>query len=156
VKEDLNAAEIVDFDDDFFAALTAFAEDSSAKLDTAGVAFAVVRDGEVVYTAGVGTRDESGAPITADTYMMIGSITKTMTTLLMAQAVDAGAFAWDTPVVDIDPEFSVADPEITQQITMANLVCACTGVPRRDYELIYNADLTADDILSQLHTFEFF
>jgi hypothetical protein len=35
-----------------------------------------------------------------------------------------------------DPEARI--DEITQQLTMANLVCACTGVPRRDYEMIYN------------------
>jgi CubicO group peptidase (beta-lactamase class C family) len=40
---------------------------------------------------------------------------------------------------------------------MRNLVCACTGVPRRDLELFFNNDsLTAEGIVESLQTFEFF
>jgi CubicO group peptidase (beta-lactamase class C family) len=40
---------------------------------------------------------------------------------------------------------------------MRNLVCACTGVPRRDLELIFNAgSLTAEDVVKSLRTFQFF
>lgn len=64
---------------------------------------------------------------------------------------------WDTPVVDILPTFSVADPDLTQEIVVEHLVCACTGVPRRDFELLFRAaDLSAQDIVESLGTFEFF
>jgi CubicO group peptidase (beta-lactamase class C family) len=64
---------------------------------------------------------------------------------------------WDTPVVDILPTFAVADPALTPRITMRNLVCACTGVPRKDLELMFNAnDLTAEGIVESLADFEFF
>jgi CubicO group peptidase (beta-lactamase class C family) len=155
-EDDLSESGVVEFDAAFFEALAAFADDARTQLDVNGVSFAIVRDGEVVYSTGIGQTAEDGAEVTASTRMMIGSTTKTMTTLLMAQAVDEGAFSWDTPVVEVDPDFAVASDEITQQLTMANLVCACTGVPRRDYEMIYNGDLTADDILGQLRTFQFF
>lgn len=155
-KGDLVAFDVVEFDPAFLEALTAFADDARVNLKAQGVSLAVVRGGEVVYSTGLGQTDEDGADVTASTRMMIGSITKTMTTLMMAQAVDEGVFTWDTPVVEVDPDFAVASDEITQQLTMANLVCACTGVPRRDYEMIYNGDLTADDILGQLRSFEFF
>jgi CubicO group peptidase (beta-lactamase class C family) len=89
--------------------------------------------------------------------MMIGSTTKSMTTMLMAHLVDEGAFAWDTPVVQVFPDFRVVDPEITEQITMKNLVCACTGVPRRDLEWLFNAEgLSAEEIVESLADFEFF
>ncbi len=153
--DDLSAAEVVAFDDAFFDELDAFAADVQARLEVDSLAYAVVRDGEVVHVNGSGTQVD-GSPVTADTHFMIGSITKTMTTLLMAQAVDQGVFTWETPVVEVDPEFAVADPAVTAQITMSNLVCACTGVPRRDYELIYNPAVPASEILDQLETFEFF
>lgn len=155
-EDDLSESGVVEFDTAFFEALTTFADDARVKLEASGVSLAVVRDGEVVYTIGLGQTGEDGAEVTSETLMMIGSTTKTMTTLLMAQAVDEGAFTWDTPVVEVDPDFAVASDEITQQLTMANLVCACTGVPRRDYEMIYNGDLTAEDTLAQLRTFQFF
>ncbi|MBK9124380.1 MAG: beta-lactamase family protein [Chloroflexi bacterium] len=153
--DDLSAAEVVPFDTDFFEEVDAFVADAHDRLNVDSVAYAVVRDGEIVHTAGFGTQVD-GDPVTADTHFMIGSITKTMTTLLMAQAIDQGAFTWETPVIEIDPAFAVADPEISAQLTMSNLVCACTGVPRRDYELIYNPAVPADEILAQLETFEFF
>lgn len=153
--DDLSSAEVVAFDDAFFDGLDAFAAEVQTKLEVDSVAYAIVRDGEIVHTASLGTQ-VNGDPVTADTHFMIGSITKTMTTLLMAQAVDQGAFTWETPVVEIDPDFAVADPQITAQLTMSNLVCACTGVPRRDYELIYNPAVSASEILEQLETFEFF
>ena len=89
--------------------------------------------------------------------MMIGSTTKTMTTLLMAQMVDDGLMAWDTPVADILPSFRVADSTVTEQITVENLVCACTGVPRRDFEIIFNsAEWTAESMIEALAEYEFF
>src|SRR5690606_12263460 len=42
-------------------------------------------------------------------------------------------------------------------ITVRNLLCACTGVPRRDLELTFNAaELSAEDVVASLATFEFF
>lgn len=123
-----------------------------------GAAVAVVQGGEVVYTGGFGVREAGGnAPLTPDTPMMIGSTGKSLTTLLMATLVDEGAIAWDTPAAEVLPEFTVADPELTKSITLENLVCACTGVPRRDLELLFNADeLTAEGVVESLRTFEFF
>lgn len=68
---------------------------------------------------------------------MIGSLTKPLTTLMMARLVDMGRFAWTTPVTDVLPGFALADPEVTQKIEMRHTVCACTGMPRRDLDLIF-------------------
>jgi CubicO group peptidase (beta-lactamase class C family) len=95
--------------------------------------------------------------MTLDTQLMIGSTTKSLTTLMMATLVDDGRMRWDTPVVDILPSFRVADPALSRSITMENLVCACSGVPRRDYEFILNAHtLGAEDVVRSLSGFQFF
>lgn len=157
-SEDLTDAAVLPVDAAMLAEVERIVEKYMAELDIPGAAVAVVQGGEVVYAEGFGVKDrETGEPITPQTYMMIGSTTKTMTTMAMATLVDDGLMNWDTPVVDILPSFAVADPEMTEQITVENLVCACTGVPRRDYELIFNyGDLTAENIVEQLATFEFF
>jgi CubicO group peptidase (beta-lactamase class C family) len=50
----------------------------------------------------------------------------------------------------------VQHPELSETITMRNLVCACTGVPRRDLEFIFNGNaLTAEDMVTSLKGFEF-
>ena len=139
-------------------ALETYIDEAMAEFGIPGAAVAVVQGDEIVYTGGFGTRNpQSGEPVTPQTRMMIGSTTKTMTTLAMAMLVDQGSFDWDTPVVEIIPTFAVADPAITEQLTVENLVCACTGVPRRDMELFFNYDeLDAEAIVESLADFEFF
>jgi len=135
-----------------------FIDESLAQFGIPGAAIAIVEKGEVVYSQGFGVTAAGGdTPITPQTHMMIGSTGKSLTTMLMATLVDEGAITWDTPVIDVLPEFAVSDPELTQSITLRNLVCACTGVPRRDLELFFNAyDLSAEEIVNSLRTFTFF
>ncbi|HEX7002841.1 MAG TPA: serine hydrolase domain-containing protein [Trueperaceae bacterium] len=138
--------------------LEVFIEETMAAFGIPGAAVAVVQGGEVVYSNGFGTREAGGSePVTPDTHMMIGSVGKTMTSMAIATMVDDGIVDWDTPVVEVLPEFEVADAQLTQEITIRNLLCACTGVPRRDLELFFNAEeLSAEDIVESLATFEFF
>ncbi len=123
-----------------------------------GAVVAVVEGDEIVYLEGFGVRDATGDDaMTPDTHMMIGSTGKTMTSMLVAILDDEGILDWDTPVTEVMPQFSVASPELTEEITVRNLLCACTGVPRRDYELFFNAsELGAEEIVESLETFEFF
>lgn len=138
--------------------LERFIQDGLTTFGIPGAAVAIVQDGTVVYSAGFGVTAQGGVtPITPQTQMMIGSTGKSLTTLLMATLVDDGIIRWDTPVVEVLPEFAVADPQLTASITLRNLVCACTGVPRRDFELFFNANtLSAEAVVTSLSTFEFF
>ena len=44
---------------------------------------------------------------------------------------------------------------MTKTITVRNLVCACTGVPRRDLELAFNAsELTPEKVIESLKEFQ--
>jgi CubicO group peptidase (beta-lactamase class C family) len=148
-------ATVAAWNDEFADNIDAFAADAMEQLNVAGAAMAVVQDGEIVYAKGFGQANENGDMVEADTNFLIASMTKSMTTLAMAQAVDAGLFTWETPVIEVLPTFAVADDAITQTITMQDLVCACSGVPRRDLEILLN-EVTAVDVLDSLQTFEFF
>jgi len=155
---DLSGVEPLALTDELIAELEAYIVDTMELLDVPGAAVAIVKDGEIVYAKGFGVRQlGSDDPVTPQTLMMIGSTTKSITTMMMATLVDDELMDWDTPVVDILPTFAVADPDITQRITVRNLVCACTGVPRRDAEFLFNANyLSAEDIIESLADFEFF
>ncbi|HBW48333.1 MAG TPA: hypothetical protein DEF47_00310 [Herpetosiphon sp.] len=154
----LSADQRVDVGPELISELESFIQAEQAEYKIPGVSVAIVQDGQIVYSKGFGVRDVvSQAPMDADTQMMIGSTGKSLTTLLMATLVDQGKLDWDTPVVELLPNFKVKDPEITKQITVRHLVCACTGVPRRDYEMIFNAeDLDAQGIIASVADFEFF
>jgi CubicO group peptidase (beta-lactamase class C family) len=125
----------------------------AAKLAEAGVpgaAVAVVQNGEVVFQQGFGVREiGQPAPVTPDTLLRIGSVTKSFSSLLTATLVDAGRVSWDTPLVDLLPAFAVSDPELTPRLTTRDAFCACTGLPRRDFEFIFNAhELTPERLIA--------
>jgi CubicO group peptidase (beta-lactamase class C family) len=115
-----------------------------------------VQDDEVVYASGFGVRGGRRGD-DADTHMMIGSTGKTITTMLMAAWSTTGCSTGTRRWSRCCREFAVADPELTESMVMWHLVCACSGVPRRDLELLFNADeMTAEDVVESLATFEFF
>lgn len=157
-QADLSGATPLPLDAALLAEFEAYVAGALTRFGIPGAAVAVVQDGEIVYANGFGVRELGGAePVTPDTRMMIGSTGKSMTTMMMATLVDDGLMQWDTPVRAVLPQFAVADPQLSDQITMRNLVCACTGVPRRDLELFFNNDtLSAEGIVESLQTFQFF
>jgi CubicO group peptidase (beta-lactamase class C family) len=115
--------------------LTDFVENAMQELSVPGVGLAIVDNGTVVFDGGFGVR-ELGKPekVDAGTTFMIASNTKSLTTLLMATLVDEGKLDWDTPVTKVYPAFKLGDAATTQQVLVRHLLCACTGLPRQDYE----------------------
>jgi len=121
------------------AALGEFVEAARAELQVPGVAVGLIQDGKVVFAGGFGVRElGKKQPVDADTLFIIASNTKAMTTLMLARLVDQGKLTWDTPVTDLLPTFRLADPEVTRQVRVKHLVCACTGLPRQDLEWLIN------------------
>jgi CubicO group peptidase (beta-lactamase class C family) len=157
-QDDLSDAEAGDITPELIAELERFIAQAMDEWETPGVSVAIVDGDEILYSNGFGVLElGQDAPVTADTMMMIGSTTKPMTTTVMGMLVDDGLLDWDAPVRDVLPEFNVRSDELSESITIANLTCACTGVPRRDLELIFNSnDLTAEDVIDSLATFDFF
>lgn len=128
------------------ALLTGFIETGMRELGIPGVALGLIQDGEVVFEGGIGVRElGEPEPVTAETRFLIASITKPLTTLLLARLVDEGRFTWDTPVLDVYPEFRLGDESTTRQVRMEHLVCACTGLPRQDAEWIVEFDDATPD-----------
>ena len=120
--------------------LVAFAEEWRKQTNVPGVALAVVQDGKIVLEKGLGVRERGGNEVvTPSTMFMIGSMTKPLTSLMMARLVDAKKFAWETPITKLMPTFALGDPEVTSRVTMAHTVCACTGLPRWDMEFIFES-----------------
>jgi CubicO group peptidase (beta-lactamase class C family) len=116
-----------------------------------GVSLAVVADGNVVWAKGFGSRNiEKNLPMTADTLLPIGSITKSFTTLVMGMLVDEGKLEWDKPVRTYVPSFRTADEMLTARLTPRDLVTHRTGLPRHDLLWYNNQDLTRTQIVERL------
>jgi CubicO group peptidase (beta-lactamase class C family) len=121
------------------AALKAFVESGMKQLNVPGVAVALIDHGQVVLESGFGVRELGRPePVDAHTLFLVASNTKGMSTLLLARLVDQGKLAWDQPVTQVYPAFRLGSEATTRQVLMKHLVCACTGLPRKDLEWAFN------------------
>ncbi len=147
---DLDGRDALPFEKASADALSAFIGEAMATCPVPGASVAVVQDGEVVFLEGFGFREYGGThAVTPDTLMRIGSVTKPVTTTLAAALVDDGLVSWETPVVDLLPEFALSDRALATRLTLADLFSAATGLPRRDLEFIFESnDYTTDGLLS--------
>jgi CubicO group peptidase (beta-lactamase class C family) len=120
------------------AKLEAFIERSLGELSIPGAAVAIAQGDEVVLERGYGVR-ELGKPerVGTETLFRIGSVTKPLTSLLLARLVDAGVLRWEQPVVEVYPEFKLGDPSTTASTHIEHLLCACTGLPRSDFPRLF-------------------
>ena len=135
------------------AEMKAFVDSSIKALGIPGASFALIDHGAIVYEGGVGVK-ELGRPATVDahTLFMVASNTKGLSTLLLAKQVDAGKVRWDQPVTEIYPGFRLGSEATTKKVQVRDLVCACTGLPRKDFEFIFgtNYDTPASSTFKQL------
>jgi len=138
-RESFAGREAHPLDGERAAQLTAFIDTARLQAGIPGVTIAVVQAGKIVYEQGFGVKQlgVKAEPVTPDSLFMIGSVTKSLTSLLMAKLVDRGLFQWTTPVTQILPAFALGDPAVTQSLAMQHTVCACTGLPRQDLEFIF-------------------
>ena len=109
------------------------------QLGIPGVGLSLIDGGKVVFQGGLGVKTLGKPdPVDADTLFLAASNTKAMTTLLLAELVDENKLRWDQPVTDVYPDFKLGDAATTRQVLVKHLLCACTGLPRQDFEWLFN------------------
>lgn len=95
-----------------------------------GVAIAVVKDGRVLVARGYGVRElGKPAPVDGQTIFDIASLTKSFTAAAIGTLVDDSTLSWDDPVSRILPEVEFADPYLTANVTLRDLLAHRTGLP---------------------------
>lgn len=134
------------------ALIRQFLEQSIRELEVPGVGVALIDGGKVVWEGGVGLRKlGSPEPVEAHTKFMIASNTKGMSTLLLSKLADEGKLRWDQPVTELYPSFKLGDAATTRAVQVRHLVCACTGLPRKDFSFILaSPEAPATDTFAQL------
>jgi CubicO group peptidase (beta-lactamase class C family) len=134
--------------------LDALAAEAMAEWKVPAVTLAVVQNGETVLLRAWGQRDlEAALPATPDTRFLICSITKTFTATALALLVDEGRLNWTKPVRDYIPEFRLRDAVATERVTVRDLLCHHSGLPRHDWIWI-PADLSRGEMLTALRHLE--
>lgn len=134
---------------DPLAGFDGWVTDAVAEWEATGLAVAVVKDGELVFSAGYGVRDlEAGGAVDDHTLFAIGSTTKAMTAAALGMLVDDGLVAWDDRVIDHLPGFRLSDPWLTREVTLRDLLTHRAGLGNADY-LWYGMDTDLEEVLER-------
>ena len=138
--------------DDRFAGLDAYVAAAMSRWETPGVALAIVKDGEVVLARGYGLCElGTDRKVTPDTRFAIASCAKSFTASGLAAAIDDGQLKWDDPVIKHLPEFQLADPYLTNHVTIRDLFTHRTGLQRGDELFNSPPNVTAHEILRRIN-----
>lgn len=125
------------------------------KWEVPGIGVGIVKDGKVIFAEGFGLRNvEKNLPVTTDTLFAIGSASKAFTTMDIGILVDEGKVEWDKPVRDYLPTFKLKDPVVSERMTVRDLVCHNSGLPRHD-AIWYGSAFSRKDIFDRLEHLDF-
>ncbi len=145
----------------FLVPISAEAQDPISDLDTyirqvmqdweaPGIAVAVVKDDRIVYLKGFGVREIGGdVPVDEHTVFSIASTSKAFTAAALGMLVDDGRLRWDDRVTDHLIGFELADPWVTRELTVRDLLSHRSGLPRGD-QLWYGSPFTREEVLERV------
>ncbi|KAF9568138.1 hypothetical protein EC968_002996 [Mortierella alpina] len=114
-----------------------------------GMSVTVLHKGKVIFAEGFGKRNKENDPVTADTLMPIGSMTKAMTAAMIGELVAEGKMDWyKTPVVKYVPQAEF-DPITTSELTLSDYLSHRTGLPHEETPW-YNTTETRAQVFKRL------
>jgi CubicO group peptidase (beta-lactamase class C family) len=114
-----------------------------------GLAVGVVKDTNIVFSRTYGYRNiEEELPVDKNTLFQIGSLTKAFTSFAMGCIVDEGNAELDKPIIEYLPAFRMKERYVTEHITIRDLLCHRSGLPRHD--LVIGDSITLEKVISIL------
>jgi CubicO group peptidase (beta-lactamase class C family) len=138
-----------------FAALDTALQRVLTENHAAGFAVAVVNKNEIVYAKGFGYRDyEKKLPVTPNTVFAIGSCTKAFTACLLGQLNKDNLVDFDKPVTEYLPALRFYNDEMTNKITLRDMMCHRTGLPRHDYSWYLFSTPSRDSLVQRIRYME--
>jgi len=124
-----------------------------------GLVVAVVKGKETLLLKAYGKADaDGGAPMTVNTVIPIGSVTKQFTAAAILQLRDAGKLSLDDDITRWLPEYQALGGKVTLRHLLGHTagVIDITGIPEfRAMQLIRNATVTRDSVYRILTRYPF-
>jgi CubicO group peptidase (beta-lactamase class C family) len=138
-----------------------YVAEQRARLRIPGASLGIVQGDRIVHLQGFGEArlararfgqvEGAGSAMTAQTPLLIGSLTKSFTAVAIMQLVEQGKVELDAPVQRYLPWFRVADPEASTRITVRHLLSHTSGLSgRREAAILREEDIGADAIERQV------
>jgi CubicO group peptidase (beta-lactamase class C family) len=121
----------------------------------AGFAVAVVEKNEIIYSNGFGYRDfENKIPVNSYTQFAIGSCTKAFTASLIGLLSQDQKLDIDKPVRNYLPDLKFYNDEMNDHITLRDMMCHRTGLPRHDFSWYFFPTKSRDSLVRRIQFME--
>jgi CubicO group peptidase (beta-lactamase class C family) len=129
--------------------IDAYIRTQMAAAQIPGVALAIIRDDQIVALRSYGVAGPNGRPMTAQTPMVVGSVSKPLTALAVLRLVEQGKLDLDTPVQFYLPWFQLADETAAKQMTVRQLLTHTSGFTTAQGRVGLARNAWDDDALTQ-------
>lgn len=137
--------------DSMLAYLDRYVEQAMQKTGVPGAAVAVVHRDRIVYLRGFGVREAGKtASVNPDTVFQLASVSKPLASTVVASLVGTRDVSWDSRIADIDPEFSLANARVTEQLTIRDLLSHRSGLATSSGDALEDLGFKRTDILRQM------
>jgi CubicO group peptidase (beta-lactamase class C family) len=106
-----------------------------------GLTLSVIKNDEVIYSNALGLADvENETPMTQETLMPIGSLTKPLISNAAAICVERGLLDLDAPVQSYLPFFQMSNPASGKEATVRDFLAMRTGLTGDDSKIVDQLD----------------
>ena len=120
-----------------------------------GVSVAIVHEDQAVFAEGFGVRElGTDQVVDADTVFSLASLSKPVSSSVVASAVGDGVIAWDDPIVEHNPDLQLADPWVTEHVTFEDLYAHRSGLPGGAGDALENMGYDRDEVIRRLRFIE--
>jgi CubicO group peptidase (beta-lactamase class C family) len=117
----------------------------------AGFAVAIIKKDKIIYAKGFGYRDyEKKLPVTPNTLFAIGSCTKAFTSFLLGLLNKDNKLDYDKPARNYLPELKFFNDDLNNKVTVRDMMCHRTGLPRHDYSWYLFNTSSRDSLLQRI------
>lgn len=131
-----------------------FAEETLHKWEIPGLALVVIQKDKEPYIQGYGVRErDSNKLVDTQTLFQINSLTKAFTAATVDMLVKKGLVDFDSPIASYLPDFHSKDLQVTERLSLRDLLCHRSGFPGNLHEgwrLFRNTNRTFNDLIQRL------
>lgn len=132
--------------------LDAYIQRGMADWQIPGLAAAIVKDGKIIFMKGYGVTQLDGKEkVDENTLFMIGSNTKAFTSTALTILEQEKKLSLQDKVVKWMPEFQLANQNITQEVTIEDLLCHRLGFETFQGDFTYwTSNLSRDEVIRKM------
>jgi len=140
---------------DVLAELEKYADDQRKAENVPGMAYAIVKDDQVIYGKGFGVKKYgSSDPVDENTVFEIASNSKLFGAVVAGMLVDEGAMNWTDKATDHLSGFKMHESWVTKEFQIEDLMCHRSGMPGNSLDPMCFFGYPVEDVLKAVRYVE--